>query len=88
MCDLTSKWKMKLRKKNAKNWLRYSYLVHCLLTLFVLLGLLLHLLPLFYIVDESEEVTQVNDERLRLNEGIGWDAMRKWMQDRLAIDDV
>lgn len=46
-----------------------SYLVDCLLTLFVLLGLLLHLLPLFNVVDEREEVAQVDDERLRLDEG-------------------
>lgn len=45
-----------------------SYLIDCLLTLFVFLGLLLHLLPLLDVVDEREEVTQVNDERLRLDE--------------------
>lgn len=32
----------------------------------VLLGLLLHLLPLLDVIDECEEVTQVNDERLCL----------------------
>ena len=45
-----------------------SYLVDRLLALFVLLGLLLHLLPLFNVVDEREEVAQVDDERLRLGE--------------------
>lgn len=45
-----------------------TYLVDRLLTLLVLLGLLLHLLPLLDVVDEREEVTQVDDERLRLNE--------------------
>lgn len=62
MCDLASVWE----KKKSRNVL--SYLVHCLLTLFVLLGLLLHLLSLFDVVDECEEVAQVNDERLRLDE--------------------
>ena len=45
-----------------------TYLVDRLLTLFVLLGLLLHLLPLLDVVDEREKVTQVDDERLRLDE--------------------
>lgn len=34
----------------------------------VLLGLLLHLLPLLDVIDEREKVTQVDDERLRLDE--------------------
>lgn len=63
-CHLASEWETKLR--GAALWL--SYLVDCLLTLFVLLGLLLHLLPLFNVVDEREEVAQVNDEGLRLDE--------------------
>lgn len=46
-----------------------TYLVDGLLTLFVLLGLLLHLLPLLNVVDEREKVTQVDDERLRLDRG-------------------
>lgn len=45
-----------------------TYLVDRLLTLLVLLGLLLHLLPLLDVVDEREKVTQVDDERLRLDE--------------------
>lgn len=44
-----------------------TYLVDRLLALFVLLGLLLHLLPLLDVVDEREKVTQVDDERLRLD---------------------
>lgn len=46
-----------------------TYLVDGLLALFVLLGLLLHLLPLLNVVDEREKVTQVDDERLRLDRG-------------------
>lgn len=46
-----------------------TYLVDRLLTLLVLLGLLLHLLPLLDVVDEREKVAQVDDERLRLDEG-------------------
>lgn len=45
-----------------------TYLVDCLLTLLVLLRLLLHLLPLLDVVDEREKVTQVDDERLCLDE--------------------
>lgn len=45
-----------------------TYLVDRLLALFVLLGLLLHLLPLLDVVDEGEKVTQVDDERLRLDQ--------------------
>lgn len=44
-----------------------TYLVDRLLALFVLLGLLLHLLPLLDVIDEGEQVTQVDDERLRLD---------------------
>ena len=61
---------MKLRKK-GRNALGASYLVDCLLTLLVLLGLLLHLLPLLNVVDEREEVAQVDDEGLRLDERSG-----------------
>lgn len=45
---------------------RPSYLVDRLLTVFVLLGLLLLLLALLHVEDEREEVTQVDDEGLRL----------------------
>lgn len=45
-----------------------SDLVNGLLTVFVLLRLLLHLLSLFNVIDECEEVAQVEDERLRLDE--------------------
>ena len=62
-----------------------SYLVDRLLALFVLLGLLLHLLPLFNVVDEREEVAQVDDEGLRLrdrgggeNEAVGGERMQKF----------
>lgn len=48
-----------------------SYLVDRLLALLVLLGLLLHLLPLLNVVDEREEVAQVDDERLGLDERKG-----------------
>lgn len=58
--------------------LRVVYLVDCLLTLLVLLGLLLHLLPLFNVVDEREEVAQVDDERLRLDETGGEGRKRMW----------
>lgn len=40
-----------------KRGLGVSYLVHRLLTLFVLLCLLLQLFPLFNVIDEREEVT-------------------------------
>lgn len=42
------------------------YLVDCLLTLLVFLGLLLHLLSLLYLIDELEQVPQVQDHRLSL----------------------
>ena len=42
------------------------YLVDRLLTLLVFLGLLLHLLPLLYLIDELEQVPQVQDHRLSL----------------------
>lgn len=49
--------------------------------MFVLLGLLLHLLPLLNVVDEREEVAQVNDERLRLGERSGKRSYRGLIKD-------
>lgn len=43
-----------------------EYLVDRLLTLFVFLGLLLHLLSLLYLIDELEQVPQVQNHRLSL----------------------
>lgn len=43
-----------------------KYLVDRLFTLFVFLGLLLHLLSLLYLIDELEQVPQVQDYRLSL----------------------
>lgn len=63
--------------EKSRNVLWLSYLVDCLLTLFVLLGLLLNLLPLFNIVNKREEVAQVNDERLRLDVRSGERRKRK-----------
>lgn len=48
----------------AVSW--YKYLVDCLFTLFVFLGLLLHLLSLLYLIDELEQVPQVQNYRLSL----------------------
>lgn len=46
----------------------YEYLVDRLFTLFVFLGLLLHLLSLLYLIDELEEVPQVQYYRLSLEQ--------------------
>lgn len=50
----TEKKKQIMQKKKK---LSASYLVNRLLTLFVLLRLLLHLFPLFNVIDECEEVS-------------------------------
>lgn len=42
------------------------YLVDSLLTLFVFLSLLFHLLSLLYVIDELEQVPQVQNHRLSL----------------------